>query len=263
MKNDGYHVDRKTYVYQIINKLNNKHYIGVSYQPDKRWSQHKSTARPKTLLKKYHLHHAMTEHLENINDIFSFEIIKEFNNSKDAFDFEILKIAELKLQNINIYNETLGGEYPPLKFGEDNPFYGKHHSEETKKKISDLNKGKFAGDKNFFYGKSFSGEQHPLYGTQRPQHVKDALSKAHKGKVIPQELKDRWSINRSGEKHPRCKISDDISIEIYKMYYDEKISIYNILKAVFQKYNIKISESIIYNIKNCKNRFKNLKEKIK
>lgn len=35
---------------------------------------------------------------------------------------------------------------------------GKHLSEESKNKISEKNKGRFAGEKNFFYGKRFCGK---------------------------------------------------------------------------------------------------------
>lgn len=53
--------------------------------------------------------------------------------------------------------------------GRDNPFYGKKHSKEIKKKIS----------------RSSKGENNPMYGKRRPQDVKDAVSKAHKGKPSP------------------------------------------------------------------------------
>lgn len=39
----------------------------------------------------------------------------------------------------------------------------KHHSKETKKKISETNKGKSAGIKNYFYGKHFKGKNHPMW----------------------------------------------------------------------------------------------------
>lgn len=35
-----------------------------------------------------------------------------------------------------------------LKSGENNPMYGRHHSEKTKQKISEKNKGKMLGSKN-------------------------------------------------------------------------------------------------------------------
>ena len=42
--------------------------------------------------------------------------------------------------------------------GENNPFYGKHHTEETKKKISEARKGKTQGENHPFYGKHHSQE---------------------------------------------------------------------------------------------------------
>ena len=42
--------------------------------------------------------------------------------------------------------------------GENNPMFGKHHSEETKKKLSELNKGKYGGVNNPFYGKKHNEE---------------------------------------------------------------------------------------------------------
>lgn len=51
--------------------------------------------------------------------------------------------------------------------GENNPFYQKTHSQETIKLISQKNKGRFCGEKNFFYNKYFSGENNPMYGKKR------------------------------------------------------------------------------------------------
>jgi 5-methylcytosine-specific restriction endonuclease McrA len=49
--------------------------------------------------------------------------------------------------------------------GADNPFYGKSHTEETRRKIS----------------AAITGKANPNFGKLRPQSVKDAVSKAHKG----------------------------------------------------------------------------------
>jgi len=43
--------------------------------------------------------------------------------------------------------------------GENNPFYGKHHSEETKQKISENRKGKACGKNHPFYGKHWTEEE--------------------------------------------------------------------------------------------------------
>ena len=75
------------------------------------------------------------------------------------------------------------------KKGKHNPFYGKHHTEESKKKISEARKG----EKNSFYGKHHTeeskkkisearkGEKNPFYGKQLTEEHKKKLSKARKG----------------------------------------------------------------------------------
>lgn len=42
--------------------------------------------------------------------------------------------------------------------GENNPMFGKHHTDKTKNKISQANKGKTSGDKNYMFGKTYSDE---------------------------------------------------------------------------------------------------------
>ena len=68
--------------------------------------------------------------------------------------------------------------------GEKNPFYGKHHTEETKKKLSEAKKGKNPWNK----GRTASIE------------ARDKMSKSHKGKKLSEEhrkkiadaAKKRW-----------------------------------------------------------------------
>ena len=67
--------------------------------------------------------------------------------------------------------------------GENNPNYGKHHSEETRKKISEGNKGKQAGEK------------HPNYGKHHSEETRKKMGAALKGM--------RWFNN--GEKCVRAK----------------------------------------------------------
>ena len=74
--------------------------------------------------------------------------------------------------------------------GENHPFYGKHHTEETRAQISKNLKGRFTGKDNANYGKLLS-EEH-----------KKKLSKAHKGKKLSEEHKAKLSERRRGAKHP-------------------------------------------------------------
>lgn len=56
--------------------------------------------------------------------------------------------------------------------GENNPFYGRKHTEETKKRISESRKGKGSqpGKLNPMYGKGMKGKDNPMYGMTGAKH---------------------------------------------------------------------------------------------
>ena len=49
-------------------------------------------------------------------------------------------------------------EHHVFKKGENNPFYGKHHTEETRRRMAEVHKGKQVGENNPFYGKHHTEE---------------------------------------------------------------------------------------------------------
>lgn len=67
--------------------------------------------------------------------------------------------------------------YGTHRYGEDNPFYGKHHTEESKKKMSESTVGSYAGENN------------PMYGKHHTEETRDKMSRNH--------------ADFSHEKHPR------------------------------------------------------------
>ena len=76
--------------------------------------------------------------------------------------------------------------------GENNPFYGKKHSEETLKHMSEIK----------------TGSNHPMYGTHRSQETKDKIGLVHKGKVVSQETRDKLSAShRKVYTCPHCNTS--------------------------------------------------------
>lgn len=62
-------------------------------------------------------------------------------------------------------------------FGENNPFYGLHHTEETRKQMSEKRKG----------------ENHPMYGKHLPKETRNKISQKHKGKHLSLETKKKKS----------------------------------------------------------------------
>lgn len=152
---------KKTFIYKITNKINNKLYIGktTSKNPLNRWAKHLSTAKNKTVNNNTYqvLHKAINKYgKEN----FIFEIIEECDNELFGLEREKFWIKHYVSFGKNGYNLTKGGDGSSgfrhsqksknkmsqsrrgTRLGEENSFYGKHHSTQTKKLLSNIHKGK-------------------------------------------------------------------------------------------------------------------------
>lgn len=71
------------------------------------------------------------------------------------------------------------------------PWLGKHHTEESKQRMSVAQKGKQAGIHNSFYGKTHSKE------------ARLKMSEKRKLRITKQETRNKMSAARSGDKHPQ------------------------------------------------------------
>jgi len=84
-------------------------------------------------------------------------------------------------------SEARKGKYA----GENHPQFGVPRTEETKKKISEARKGKYAG------------ENHPNFGVSQSEEQKRAHSERMSGRTLTEEHKKKISEATSGEKHPQ------------------------------------------------------------
>lgn len=160
-------------IYKITNIVNGKVYIGQSIDVYDRWYQHKYEAhrdRYNTLLYK-----AMRKYgIEK----FEFEVIEECFPDKLS-DLEQYYInyyhAYIGFENSNGYNMTIGGE------GISGYTQTDEHIEKRVKQIrgkSSWNKGK-----HYHTGVHNYGEDNPFYGCHHTEKTKQNLSKQHLGKV--------------------------------------------------------------------------------
>ncbi len=114
------------FLYKILNKVNQKVYIGQTNNFKNRWNSHKTESRrnkPKMII-----NHAMKKHgIEN----FEFEVIAQCQTIEDANELETLLIAQYDsfVDNGKGYNATITGNNSPML-------------ESIKKKISQANIGK-------------------------------------------------------------------------------------------------------------------------
>lgn len=151
-------------VYEHINKVNGKRYIGISqYKPIRRWrpdgSGYKSQPLFYNAIQKYGWdnfeHHVLMENIsESVACDMEVALIAMYQTNKREFGYNIAEGGKYNIMpqetrerlsrerkgkctgknNPNYGNHKLAGV--------NNPWYGKHHSEETKRKISEAKTGK-------------------------------------------------------------------------------------------------------------------------
>jgi group I intron endonuclease len=200
-------------IYLITNVVNGKKYIGQTTATCKRrYNAHKRAAF--SCQSQLPLHRAMRKY--SINN-FSVEMIEKCNSIESLNAAESKWIAKLETFGPGGYNCTTGGEgfivsdetkqkisnaragvelseehckaISASMKGENNPFYGRTHSEETIIKIKETLVGKMDGEKNPFYGK---------------QHSEESRRKISTSLVGTQV----------GEKHSRAKLTEKDVLEI-------------------------------------------------
>jgi len=142
-------------VYKITNLINNKIYIGYTHLD----LEHRFRLHVTSGSKKMVIYNAIEKYgKEN----FKIEIVECFDSKKEAVEKEILLIEQLKPE----YNIHFGGTGGPM-FGKMNGMYGKKHTEQWKKMMSD----------------KMSGSSNPMYGKSHSEEVKKIISDKTKGRV--------------------------------------------------------------------------------
>jgi group I intron endonuclease len=208
-------------------------------------------------------------------DDITWEIIDYADSIEELNEKEIYWIkfynSYVHFENSNGYNMTLGG----------NSTIGWIPSEETKKKISEANKGKLAGDKNPQYGKT--GKDSQWWQRKHTEEEKIKISIANKGRVftekhrrnisnsnkgkrkgipnteehnrkiseskkgheVTEKTKKKLSEANRGKRSPFAKLKESDVIEIIYKLIDKSKNI-----SLAEEYNV--SKDIIGNIKNNK-----------
>ena len=185
------------FVYQILNTSNGKVYIGQTIDPKRRWHHHKYYN------KKTNQHFTYAFKKYGVES-FQFYIIQELYSKQEMDDAEIYWIKYYNSKNDNFgYNITEGGSKA----------LGFKHSEETKLKLSLINKGKTASEET---RKKLSEAGK---GRISSKETREKLSKSNTGKKRSQETCKKLKISNSKRKHKK-ESKEKISINT-KKYFDE------------------------------------------
>lgn len=173
-------------IYKITNLLNNNIYIGSCYKVKQRRNQHF-----KGLTHNSH----ENRHLQNAynkygKENFKFEIIEEL---KFPFNYEKILIKEHLENREQFYIDILKPQYNIRKIAESN--LGIKFSEEVKKRMSKNQKGELNG----FYGKKHSEETKKLF-KERENINKKYLLKAsiERRTFVEDDILKIFELNQSG-----------------------------------------------------------------
>lgn len=111
--------------------------------------------------------------------------------------------------NHNYKNPAAANALVALAKGPNNPNIGRHHTEETKKKISESNIGKkwtdemrqrVSGTNSHSYGKR--GKKSYWFGKTHSEDTKEKIRQARKNQTISEETKKKISISLKKSNHP-------------------------------------------------------------
>ena len=180
------------FIYMILNTVNNKIYIGQTIQLNvkNRWKKHFSQLR-RGVHGNNHLQLSWNKYGEKS---FSFEIIEKVNSIEELDRLEIHYIQYYDSMNkSNGYNKQSGGHL------------NRSVSEETRKKLSDYNTGRVGGENNPMFGKTHTDE------VKKAQSDRMKGNQYFKGKSCSDEQKAKMSKQRKGKKmseETRRKISE-------------------------------------------------------
>ena len=231
------------YLYVITKKCKNisdqKYYIGVSHNPERRWNQHiksKGSSYITKAIKKYGI------------EKFSFRVVASSKIEKDILNLEEYWIDKLILDNFKLYNKVRGGKGKMFASPEERRNKSiaalkmdPEIKKERAKKSAEARVGVVMSLKQRInYAESKMGNKNPMYGKKRTDEEKEMFRQKSINAYVKRKSID--VLNKPDEALP---------IEVlcfYKFYSDKK----------FIKEDIaKMTGFSISNVKKIKNRYTN------
>lgn len=208
-------------VYEIINKINGKKYIGQSINVLTRWKDHihalnRGDSSCRLLQRAWHKYGAdnfvfniLEECAEDQLDSVEIKYIQQFDTVKNGYNIEsggnvqkhLSEETKEKLRQSHlgkVQSEETRHKRSEAMRGEKNPMYGRHHTEEVKRRISECNSGR------------------PGYPVS--EETREKIRRANLGRVVSQETRDKISHACKGRTPHNKNLRSVYCIELNKHY---------------------------------------------
>ena len=168
------------YVYLITNLINDRKYVGMrssSTFDESYWGSGKLIRQA-----------VETYGKEN----FKREILKWCDSPEELMTEEVNELISRNAKNSDEYYNLMDSKTPIL-IGEDNPFYGKKHSDESKKLISAANKGsKWTAERRERMERwQETEEAQALYKSYSERYTGQKISEEHRANIIASLTEER------------------------------------------------------------------------
>ena len=162
-------------VYVHINKINNLMYFGITCKnPNSRWSNgngYKGNPYFWNAICKYgwdNFHHIIL--LENLSkelaNKIECDLIKQYNTTDREIGYNLMNGGNSN-RHTDYTRNKIKENHADIN-GENNPFYGKHHTEESINKIKNTLNGKFVKEKSPCYKRKHTPEEKAKMTGDRP-----------------------------------------------------------------------------------------------
>jgi len=216
-------------IYMIYNLQNHKRYVGssvdCSFNSSGRWYFHRNLLR-KNKHYNFYLQNAWNKYGEQN---FIFETIEECEKEK------LIEREQYWMDFYSSYEMNKG--YNICRMAANT--LGFRHSEETKKKLSNMFLGKRSGENGYWFGKHHSletkmkikenlpdihGKNNPMFGKRHTEETKRKIGEKSKGRYFSPEARKKMSENNKGEKNDMAKLSWEKVREIRKRYKEESVT---------------------------------------